>query len=120
MAFRRLVHDPDELTSEQVRDLVRGSRSGRSTGQAGIAIVHAGLRDRLGAVTMPTLVIWGEGDEVVSPAYGAELAGALPDGRLLMLPETGHLPMIERPAEVASAIAAHALDLSIIGRMGFT
>ena len=81
---------------------MRGARRGAPPA-AGIAIVHAGLRDRLGAVTMPTLVIWGGGDGS-SRRLRRGAAGALPDGRLLMLPETGHVPMIERPAEVAAAV----------------
>ncbi|MDQ0945686.1 alpha/beta fold hydrolase [Streptomyces sp. V1I1] len=28
------------------------------------------LRDRLGGITTPALVLWGESDEVVTPAYG--------------------------------------------------
>jgi hypothetical protein len=33
---------------------------------------------------------------------------ALPDGRLVSLPDTGHLPMVERPREVVAAIVSFA------------
>ena len=106
--FARLVHDPDALATADVLSLVRGSRTGRGTPAAGIAIAHAGLRDRLGRLTMPTLVVWGSDDRVVSPEYGSRLAGALPDGRLAVLPETGHLPMVERPDALVDAVAGFA------------
>ena len=103
-AFSRVVGDPAALDAELARELLQGAAHGRSTPAAGIEIVHAGLRDRLAALTMPTLVIWGERDRVVSPGYAEPLREALPDGRLLLLPEAGHVPMCERPDEVAAAV----------------
>jgi pimeloyl-ACP methyl ester carboxylesterase len=103
-AFARLVADPSALDEQTMRDLALGSRAGRSTGAAGTAIVHQGLRDRIDRLQLPALVVFGEQDQVIDPAGGPRLAAALPSARLLMLPETGHLPMIERPDEVAAAI----------------
>jgi pimeloyl-ACP methyl ester carboxylesterase len=108
LAFARLMDDPATLSGGQARELVRGARRGRSTGPAGIAIVHAGLRDRIHRLTMPVLVVWGERDRVVSPGYARTLAHALPDGRLLLLPATGHLPMVEAPDVLAGALADFA------------
>ena len=72
-----------------------GAAQGRSTPAAGIEIVYAGLRDRLDALTLPALVVWGGRDRVVSPRYAEPLRDALPDGRLLLLPDAGHVPMCE-------------------------
>ena len=58
-----------------------GAAQGRSTPAAGIEIVYAGLRDRLDALTLPALVVWGGRDRVVSPRYAEQLRDALPDGR---------------------------------------
>jgi len=55
-------------------------------------------------VTSPTLVIWGGKDRLVSPRLAARTAARLPRGRLLMLPDVGHVPQIERPASVARAV----------------
>jgi pimeloyl-ACP methyl ester carboxylesterase len=103
-AFSRLVYDPDALDEQTMRELALGSRLGRSTGAAGTAIVHAGLRDRIDRLRIPALVVFGEDDHVIDPSGGPRLAAALPSARLLMLSQTGHLPMIERPDEVAAAI----------------
>jgi pimeloyl-ACP methyl ester carboxylesterase len=105
-AFNRVVGDPVSLDADLARELLMGAAQGRSTPAAGIEIVYAGLRDRLDALTLPTLVVWGARDHVVSPRYAEPLRDALPDGRLLLLPEAGHVPMSEQPDAVASAVLA--------------
>jgi cis-3-alkyl-4-acyloxetan-2-one decarboxylase len=108
-AFARLVADPLALDEQTMRELALGSCLGRSTGAAGTAIVHAGLRDRVDRLRMPALVVFGDEDQVIDSSGGPRLAAALPSATLLMLPHTGHLPMIERPDEVAGAIRRLAI-----------
>jgi pimeloyl-ACP methyl ester carboxylesterase len=55
------------------------------------------LASRLANVRTPALVVWGEGDGVVTPAYGQALAAALPNARFELLERAGHLPQLERP-----------------------
>jgi pimeloyl-ACP methyl ester carboxylesterase len=105
-AFARVVGDPASLDAGLARELLMGAAQGRRTPAAGIEIVFAGLRDRLHALAMPSLVIWGGRDQVVSPRFAEPLREALPDGRLLVLPHAGHVPMCEAPAEVAEAVLA--------------
>lgn len=55
-------------------------------------------------ITAPVLVI-GFADDVVLPPYlGREVANALPNGRYLQIPDTGHLGFIERPDAVNAAV----------------
>lgn len=51
----------------------------------------------------PTLVVWGEADQVLHPAGLNALTRLLPHSRSLLLPATGHLPMLERPQAAAEA-----------------
>lgn len=55
---------------------------------------------RLGSVTTPALIIWGQQDRFVSLAAGEDLHQAIPGSRLVVLPDTGHIPMWERPDDV--------------------
>lgn len=55
-------------------------------------------------VSVPTLVIWGSDDRVISVRRAARTAQALPRGRLLVLPKTGHVAQMERPEVVAKAV----------------
>jgi pimeloyl-ACP methyl ester carboxylesterase len=103
-AFARVVGDPATLDRALARELLMGAAMGRSTPAAGIEIVYAGLRDRIDALTLPALVVWGECDHVVAPRYAEMLREALPDGRLLFMPGIGHVPMCEAPEAVAAAV----------------
>ena len=56
-------------------------------------------------VPVPTLVIWGDRDRLVSPRLAARTASTIPRARLLMLPGVGHVAQIEAPDTVARAVA---------------
>lgn len=64
------------------------------------------MQERLGEIQAPTLVVWGEGDQVIPLAYGEAFAAAIPHARLAVIPRAGHVPMLERPGAVNEAIAA--------------
>jgi len=55
-------------------------------------------------VEQPTLLIWGDADRLVPLSHGRRLHAALPDGRLEIIPNTGHTPFIERPRVVLDAL----------------
>lgn len=50
---------------------------------------------------IPTLLLWGDQDRVLHPDGLKLLARLLPDCHPILLKDTGHLPMLERPAECA-------------------
>ncbi|MEU9116434.1 alpha/beta hydrolase [Streptomyces sp. NPDC048483] len=60
--------------------------------------------DRLTEITVPTLVLWGERDEWLSPAIGERLSRAIPGARLEALPSAGHFPAEDAPVETARAL----------------
>ncbi len=62
------------------------------------------LRGRLAAVQIPTLVLWGGSDQIVTPEYGRAWADAIPEARFEVLADTGHLPQLETPDQVLKAI----------------
>ncbi|HEV2781287.1 MAG TPA: alpha/beta fold hydrolase [Actinophytocola sp.] len=55
-------------------------------------------------LTMPTLVVWGTEDRLVTVRKAPRLARMLPRARLLVLPRTGHVAQMERPVTVARAV----------------
>ncbi len=62
------------------------------------------------SITAPVLVI-GFADDVVLPAHlGREVADAIPNGRYLEIPHTGHLGFIERPLVVNAAALKFIAD----------
>jgi pimeloyl-ACP methyl ester carboxylesterase len=64
------------------------------------------LRRRLAHVTTPALVVWGESDRVVTPAYGKAYAQAFKHGRFELIGKAGHLPQLEQPVATFAAIDA--------------
>ena len=61
--------------------------------------------DRLSLVKAPTLIIWGEDDIWIPVGNAVRFMKELANSRLIVMEETGHVPMEERPAESV----AHAL-----------
>ncbi|MDI2130075.1 alpha/beta fold hydrolase [Yinghuangia seranimata] len=61
----------------------------------------------LGRITARTLVLVGDDDMPQFTANGQRLREVLPDCRLETVPEAGHLPLLERPGDVAPLLAAH-------------
>jgi len=80
----------------------------------GTSMTDPTLRGRLAGSTVPTLVLWGESDRIVDPAYGRAYAAAIPGARFQLLPATGHLPQIETPDQLLNPIwdfaATHTLS----------
>ncbi|TMF79879.1 MAG: alpha/beta fold hydrolase, partial [Chloroflexi bacterium] len=68
------------------------------------SMVDPTLRQRLGAVSVPALVLWGESDRIADPDYGRAYAEAIPTARFQLLTGTGHVPQIETPQLLLSAI----------------
>lgn len=56
-----------------------------------------------GSIGAPALVVWGENDQILSPAGAAALQAILPDSRMIVMPGIGHLPMVEAPRAAARA-----------------
>lgn len=54
------------------------------------------LRQRLHRIASPTLVVWGDADRIVSPAYGRALAQSIPGARFVEIPDSGHYPYREQ------------------------
>ncbi|HEX3881504.1 MAG TPA: alpha/beta hydrolase [Stellaceae bacterium] len=59
-------------------------------------------------VIVPTLVLWGDQDRVVAPAYGEKLAAAIPGASFRQIAGSGHYPQIEQTESVAAAIEEFA------------
>lgn len=70
------------------------------------AIASWSSHGRLAAIRSPTLVLCGDADEMVPPPNSRHLAGEIEGARLVLLPDTGHLAMWERPTELAELITS--------------
>ncbi|WP_327045620.1 3-oxoadipate enol-lactonase [Microbispora sp. NBC_01189] len=71
------------------------------------ALAAFDVRDRLGEVRAPTLVVAGAEDPATPPAHAEVLAEGIPDATLLVVPGAAHLATAERPDVVTEAIVRH-------------
>ena len=85
-----------------VLDTVRGGPL--SVLVAGLRLLADDVRPDLGAVQVPTLLLWGDRDPLLPPDHAKEFLAALRDARLELVPGAAHVPMLERPDEVSRSI----------------
>ncbi|WP_370963610.1 alpha/beta fold hydrolase [Amycolatopsis sp. cg9] len=64
---------------------------------AGPGLADPKLLRRLARVRTPALLIWGEDDTVVPPAFGKAYAAAFADARFEVVPGAGHMPALQAP-----------------------
>jgi pimeloyl-ACP methyl ester carboxylesterase len=94
--------DLSVLTDAQ-QAVFAGNRAALET-YGGRAMADPALAARLGGIAVPTLVIWGEADRIVTPDYGKQYAAAIPGASFQLMPDAGHLPQLETPEPVATAL----------------
>ena len=64
------------------------------------------LKRWLSRIAVPTLVLWGESDGIVKPAYGRAYSALIPGARFEVIEAAGHHPEIEQPAAFAERVVA--------------
>jgi pimeloyl-ACP methyl ester carboxylesterase len=62
------------------------------------------LAARLRRVACPTLLLWGEHDRLVPPAYGHAYKKHIANSEMQLIPRCGHLPMFEKEHEFVDAV----------------
>ena len=90
--------DPLPAAAEDVRSAIAGMLPDAYAASAetcfGVQLDHA-----LADLTAPTLVLWGERDEKAPRELSERIAEQVPKARLAVIPEAGHLSVLENPEE---------------------
>jgi 2-hydroxy-6-oxonona-2,4-dienedioate hydrolase len=73
------------------------------------------VRDIVGLVRQPTLVILGADDRIVDPIETAQIAQRLPRGRIKLLLTCGHAPQVERAGQVNRLVVRFLLSTRPVG-----
>ena len=63
------------------------------------------LRHWLRRIAVPSLVLWGASDRIVTPDYGRAYAGLIPGARFELIESAGHHPELEQPSRFVEAAA---------------
>jgi 3-oxoadipate enol-lactonase len=99
---------PDSLR-ERFRTMLVGTPA---EGYAGCceALADLDLRDRLGAIEAPTLVVTGAGDPVAPPQTGEQLAASISGARHVTVAGARHIANAEQPATFTQPLLAHLTE----------
>ena len=62
------------------------------------------LEKWLHRVTVPAQLVWGDSDRLIPVAYAARWQAALPNARVDLVADSGHLPHVERPEPTGDAL----------------
>ena len=57
------------------------------------------LLGRLHRIAVPTQILWGDKDGIVTTDYGRAYAAAIPGATFERIAAAGHLPQLEQPEE---------------------
>lgn len=88
------------------------ARDAFRAGPTSIALALARLlrddvRPLLGQIGMPTLLVWGDNDPFVPVWYAEQFEEAIPNARLQLLADAGHVPMWDQPDAFNAAVLDH-------------
>jgi pimeloyl-ACP methyl ester carboxylesterase len=97
--------DPDSEGAVSSRELLRASAFHSAAMRATSATNGDFLvRDRLGEITAPTLVLVGRHDFICSPVQARAIQAGIPGAQLIEFEHSGHLPWLEEPESFAHAV----------------
>jgi pimeloyl-ACP methyl ester carboxylesterase len=99
VAFHRFVRFPNLLRPELLWELMANGLE-RCGGFADTlsSVIRHDIRERLGGIEIPTLVLWGFDDRVIPVQAALSYHRRIPGSRLEIFERTGHVPQLERPA----------------------
>ena len=110
--LKSIVFDPSEVSDDQVLGYAKplsSPEAHRALIDTALAIIPPDLEKltaRFEELDVPTLVLWGRQDRVVPLWVGERLADKLPDAKLQVLENCGHMPAEELPRESWEALQA--------------
>lgn len=110
--MKSVYYDPSHITEEHLNQNLEMVKS-RENFDAMMSLnrdfkhldlKRAKVRARLKEMKTPTLVIWGANDKFIPVKYAKVVHKEIPNSRLLIIPECGHVPMVEKPTEFVQAV----------------
>jgi pimeloyl-ACP methyl ester carboxylesterase len=93
----KVVRHPDRISPELCYEVASGAAK-PGFFDALQAMFEYDFCERLPDVSCPTLIVWGDKDEIVPVADADEYERLIPGARKVIFEDTGHLAMAERPA----------------------
>jgi pimeloyl-ACP methyl ester carboxylesterase len=97
VTFGLVTRHPSRLGAELVAEQLRGAGKPGFM-QALQANLEYPIRERLGEIACPTLIVWGDEDRLITVRDADVFEQLIPSSRKVIFANTGHMAMLERPA----------------------
>jgi pimeloyl-ACP methyl ester carboxylesterase len=94
----------DARLTKTIRDMAERTGVEAYLRQQRAIISRPDFRPQLPKIKCLTLVLCGRQDQLTPPECSEEMAAAIPEAKLLVVEECGHLSTLERPDEVNAAM----------------
>jgi pimeloyl-ACP methyl ester carboxylesterase len=95
---------PDFLKGHFAELAARGAPAARKL-RADMDAKPRHIEGEISSLKPPTLVVWGDSDEIIDTSAAALWRARVPGHLVVVMRDTGHAPMLERPAESAGLVA---------------
>ena len=104
--WNALVAPPEGANS--IEWPIEMTRASEAAARAFWPLGNTRLEKRLGLIAAPTLILWGERDAVLPPAYAKKFADGINGStRVETVADAGHLAYLDQPDAVARAVLSH-------------
>ena len=108
--WNELVAPPEGANS--VEWPIEMTRASEAAARAFWPLGNTRLEKRLGLISAPTLILWGDRDALLPPGYADKFAQGINKGingaaRVETVENAGHLAYLDQPDAVARAVLAH-------------
>jgi pimeloyl-ACP methyl ester carboxylesterase len=95
-ALSFVVRHPERLSAPLAHELMAGAGKPGFVPALEAVLTHR-ISERLPQIACPTFVVWGEDDHVIPVRDSKRFGELIPDVRVEVWPDTGHVAMLERP-----------------------
>jgi len=106
----KVMVDPSRLADgtliDAILDMLERRTSAQFAAQIEALLARPDATALLPTITCPTLVLCGRADGWATPSQHQEMAALIPESRLAIVEDCGHMAPMERPDAVAAALLA--------------
>ncbi len=102
--FAAIATPQQQAAIAQMRDIIHATRPETIAAALRGMAVRPDVRDWLPQCDVPTLLICGVDDKISTVNEMREIAAAMPNARLVIVPEAGHMAPLENPTVVNAAV----------------
>jgi len=101
-ALKEVVHDHNRLTPAVIERSYRNRKRPNISAPLmatarNLPLWERGFAQRIGEIRQPTLILWGQQDEVFPTEVGRELQATIKGASFILIPQAGHIPQWEQP-----------------------